>query len=55
MVVNGDELCCVHKPGGSPLSEEELIECIEKCKTRAKSIKELIDIAVKDGSKEICF
>ncbi|CAG9761878.1 unnamed protein product [Ceutorhynchus assimilis] len=51
IVVSGDELCCVHKPGGSPLSEEELMDCIEKSKKRAKSIKKLIDKAVREENK----
>lgn len=51
IVVNDKELCCVHKPGGSVLSEDDLGECIEKSKTRAVSVRKLIETAVKDTNK----
>lgn len=46
IVLNGEELCCVHKPGGSPLTEEELFDCIEKSKKRLPSIQNLIKTAL---------
>lgn len=52
IVVNDKELCCVHKPGGSILSEDDLLECIEKSEKRAVSVRELIGTAVKDANKD---
>ncbi|CAH1105303.1 unnamed protein product [Psylliodes chrysocephalus] len=46
VVFKDDELCCVHKPGGSPLTQEELSQCIEESKERTLFIKRLIDTAV---------
>ncbi|KAJ8922784.1 hypothetical protein NQ315_007819 [Exocentrus adspersus] len=48
IVLRGDEICSLHKPGGSPLTDEDLSSCIEKCKQRATSIKDLIKTVVKD-------
>lgn len=48
IVLNGEELCCVHKPGGSPLTEEELFHVIEKSKKRLPSIENLIETALKN-------
>ncbi|XP_066252249.1 exosome complex component RRP43-like [Euwallacea similis] len=48
IVVKEDELCCVHKPGGTPLSEEDLLKLIEKSKKRGSSVRELINAAVKN-------
>lgn len=49
IVVKDDELCCVHKPGGSPFTEEALSECIEKSKGRVTHIKQLIESAVQNS------
>lgn len=52
IVVNDNkELCCVHKPGGSVLSEDDLLDCIEKSEKRAVSVRQLINTAVKDANK----
>ncbi|XP_018572080.1 exosome complex component RRP43-like [Anoplophora glabripennis] len=48
IVLNGDKLCCVHKPGGSALTEEELFDCVEKSKKRLPSIENLIEAALKN-------
>ncbi|XP_050299565.1 exosome complex component RRP43-like [Anthonomus grandis grandis] len=47
-VLNDQELCSVHKPGGSPLSEQQVMDCIEKSKLRSRSVKKLIDAALRD-------
>lgn len=47
IVVKDDELCCVHKPGGSPLAEDQMVVCIERSKNRSKSMKELIKTSLK--------
>lgn len=52
VVINGEELCSVHKPGGSILSEEQLMDCIEKSQTRAKSLQELINTGVNVANKK---
>ncbi|KAH1019820.1 hypothetical protein HUJ04_009582 [Dendroctonus ponderosae] len=51
VVINGDELCSVHKPGGSILSEDQLLDCIGKSQARAKSLQELINSAVNAANK----
>ncbi|KAJ1114272.1 hypothetical protein NDU88_002511 [Pleurodeles waltl] len=38
-----NRLCCVHKPGGSPLTGENLQDCISRAITRHKEVKMLID------------
>ncbi|XP_072040449.1 exosome complex component RRP43-like [Amphiura filiformis] len=44
LVVNEDnQLCAVHKPGGSPLSAEQLQDCINRAITRANEVRQLID------------
>lgn len=48
IVAKDDELCCVHKPGGSPLTEEALSDCIGKSKRRVPHIKDLIESAVQN-------
>ncbi|CAH0560452.1 unnamed protein product [Brassicogethes aeneus] len=47
IVLNADEVCCVHKPGGTALNEGQLFDCIQKSKKRSKYINELIVSAVK--------
>ncbi|XP_030763649.1 exosome complex component RRP43-like [Sitophilus oryzae] len=46
IVTCNDELCYVHKPGGSPLVDEQMSDCIEKCMNRSNSIKKLIKTAI---------
>lgn len=48
IVLKDEELCCVHKPGGSPLPEEEILKCVEKSKERVPHIKNLIETALKE-------
>ncbi|KAJ8978305.1 hypothetical protein NQ317_008177 [Molorchus minor] len=47
IVLKGDELCCVHKPGGSPITEDDLFDCIDKSKLRSPLIQNLIKTALK--------
>ncbi|KAJ8949834.1 hypothetical protein NQ318_000533 [Aromia moschata] len=51
IVLKGDDLCCIHKPGGSPLTEEELFEYIGKSKKRAPLINNLIEAALENINK----
>lgn len=48
IVLKDAELCCVHKPGGSPLTDEELLKCIEKAKERVPYIKGLIESVLEE-------
>ncbi|CAG9819763.1 unnamed protein product [Phaedon cochleariae] len=48
IVVKDSELCCIHKPGGSALSEEELLKCIDDSKERMILVKNLIEQTIKD-------
>ncbi|KDR23812.1 exosome complex component RRP43-like isoform X2 [Zootermopsis nevadensis] len=47
VVVQGDKLCSVHKPGGSPLTDAQLQECINGAMKRAEHINKLINTALK--------
>ena len=46
IVVQGDVLCSVHKPGGSPLTESQLQECISGAMKRAEYINKLVNTAL---------
>ncbi|PSN53587.1 Exosome complex component RRP43 [Blattella germanica] len=46
VVVQGDRLSSVHKPGGSPLTEAQLQECISLSAKRAEHINKLSDTAL---------
>ncbi|XP_069680296.1 exosome complex component RRP43-like isoform X2 [Periplaneta americana] len=46
IVVQGDKLCSVHKPGGSPLTEMQLQGCISGASKRAEYINKLVDTAL---------
>lgn len=50
VVIKDDEICCVHKPGGTSLSDEDFFSCIEKSKSRVVPIKKLINTAVESLS-----
>jgi exosome complex component RRP43 len=47
VVVQGDVLCSVHKPGGSALTESQLQECISGATNRAQYINKLVNTALK--------
>lgn len=47
IVVKDERLSSVHKPGGSPISDDDLLDCIEKSKERAGHIHKLIEEALK--------
>lgn len=42
VVINKGELCYVHKPGGTPLEQSILADCISKAKARTYFIQDLI-------------
>ncbi|KAK5643943.1 hypothetical protein RI129_007788 [Pyrocoelia pectoralis] len=46
IVVKNKELCSIHKPGGSPLSEEKLYDCISETINHADLLITLINTAV---------
>lgn len=46
IVVKNNELCSVHKPGGSPLLDEKLLKCINSSKVRAQLVDKLIHTAI---------
>jgi exosome complex component RRP43 len=46
VVVQGDQLCSVHKPGGSPLTESQLQECINGAMRRAEHINRLVNMTL---------
>lgn len=45
IVVKDDNLCSVHKPGGTPVSEEKLYECIQETIKHAELLRTLVDTA----------
>lgn len=49
IVLKGDHLCCFHKPGGDPLSDEELSSCIDKAKTRVPLVTSLLESALNES------
>jgi exosome complex component RRP43 len=46
VVVQGDVLSSVHKPGGSALTESQLQECISGATNRAEYINKLVNTAL---------
>ncbi|OAD61486.1 Exosome complex component RRP43, partial [Eufriesea mexicana] len=46
IVMNENKLCCIHKPGGIPISQNLFLESISKCKKRVELVRSLIDIAI---------
>jgi exosome complex RNA-binding protein Rrp42 (RNase PH superfamily) len=46
IVVQGDELCSVHKPGGSPVAASQLQDCISGAMKRAEYINKLVTAAL---------
>lgn len=53
VVVKDDELCSVLKPGGSPISEEDLLICIAKGIERGSLVTKLVNSAVEESNDEI--
>ncbi|KAL3267488.1 hypothetical protein HHI36_011611 [Cryptolaemus montrouzieri] len=50
IVVREDQLSSVHKPGGAPISDEKLFECIKVSKERASTICKLIETAIHENN-----
>lgn len=48
MTKDGDNICGVHKPGGSRISDEDLFTCIERSKSRYDLVCELIETSLKN-------
>ncbi|XP_022920170.1 exosome complex component RRP43-like [Onthophagus taurus] len=53
IVIKNEELCSVIKPGGSPISEEDMLSCVAKAIGRGTLITKLIDNAVQETNDEI--
>ncbi|KAG5895621.1 hypothetical protein JTB14_017730 [Gonioctena quinquepunctata] len=43
-----DEVCCIHKPGGSGILDEDLLKCVDEAKERVPLVKDLIEAAIKN-------
>ncbi|KAK9308239.1 hypothetical protein QLX08_001708 [Tetragonisca angustula] len=52
IVMNEDKICCIHKPGGIPISQDLFLKSLTKCKKRAELIRSLIDAAVSTIKQE---
>ncbi|KAL9973051.1 hypothetical protein ACROYT_G019459 [Oculina patagonica] len=48
VITDDDKIAAVHKPGGSPLSDDKLQECFRKAITRGKEVRDLIHTACVD-------
>lgn len=46
IVLNEDKICCIHKPGGIPISHDLFLKSLNKSKKRAALIRSLIDTAI---------
>lgn len=47
-----DELCSVLKPGGSPINDDILLDCIKVSKDRGKLLNKLIETALEESNDE---
>ncbi|KAF5296261.1 hypothetical protein FQA39_LY12598 [Lamprigera yunnana] len=50
VVVKDKELCSIHKPGGSPISEEKLFDCIQETIKHADLLITLVNTAISEQS-----
>ncbi|KAM7436232.1 Exosome complex component RRP43 [Porites harrisoni] len=48
VVTDDDKIAAVHKPGGSPLTDDKLQECFKKSGRRGKEVRDLIQTACDD-------
>ncbi|KAM7436234.1 Exosome complex component RRP43 [Porites harrisoni] len=48
VVTDDDRIAAVHKPGGSPLTDDKLQECFKKSVRRGKEVRDLIQTACDD-------
>ncbi|KAM7436235.1 Exosome complex component RRP43 [Porites harrisoni] len=48
VVTDDDKIAAVHKPGGSPLTDDKLQECFKKSVRRGKEVRDLIQTACDD-------
>ncbi|CAK9830963.1 Exosome complex component RRP43 [Anthophora retusa] len=46
IVMNEEKICCIHKPGGIPISQDLFLRSLNKCKKRAELVRSLIDAAI---------
>lgn len=47
MAICDGEICLVHKPGGCPLTNEQLQSCLNKSIVRERTIRNLMEIVLK--------
>lgn len=47
IVTKNNELCSVHKPGGSTITANQLYDCIEVSQKRSKKIESVIESEIK--------
>lgn len=52
IVMNEEKICCIHKPGGIPISQDLFSKSLSKCKKRAELIRSLIDAAISTIKQE---
>ncbi|XP_003703797.1 exosome complex component RRP43 [Megachile rotundata] len=55
IVLNKEKICCIHKPGGIPISYDLFLKSLTKSKKRAELVRSLINTAIvstKEGLKE---
>jgi exosome complex component RRP43 len=47
IVSSGDELCCVHKPGGCRLTEVQLEDCVTRTQKRSQLLRGMVEASIK--------
>lgn len=52
IVVDDTKVCFVHKPGGSPLSSEQIKDCIDKTNIHSQQVTKLINTALCKANKK---
>ncbi|XP_034172645.2 exosome complex component RRP43 [Osmia lignaria lignaria] len=53
VVLNKEKICCIHKPGGIPISQDMFLKSLTKSKKRAESVRSLINIAIVSTEEEM--
>ncbi|KOC68332.1 Exosome complex component RRP43, partial [Habropoda laboriosa] len=52
IVMNEEKICCIHKPGGIPISQDLFLKSFSKCKKRAELVRSLIEAAISSNVQE---
>ncbi|KAG6797182.1 exosome complex component RRP43 [Apis mellifera caucasica] len=53
IVMNEEKICCIHKPGGIPISQDIFLKSLIKSKKRAELVRSLIDSAISTMKQEV--